>query len=507
MKLMNLTEKLKKPTWISAIFAFIVGIAVHLFGLVNILHNHDNITRAWGYGDGISSGRWFLHFVGEAVNRIGGNINLPLVCGGIFIAFLAVSAALFVSVLEVKGRKSAAVIGAVFVTFPAVTSTMFYRYTAGYYGLAIFLAVLAVWVIDKNKFGFIISGIFTALALGIYQAYLPLTVAMFVLVMIKRVLDKDEIFLKHLLRGIRYCGSVVIGLVLYFVILHISLAAMGIELTGYQGIGTMGKLSLSQIPSLVITAFKSFVLMPLENYCSLSSIPAIKYSYILLGLVTVLTVIYVLIIKKKKITDIIMTVFLGVMFPIAVNLIVIMCPDGVIYTLMVYSFAVVLCTPLVLVETCPVGSIRKFASVSGIALVLCLVMSYGYLANVNYSSMYYANRQTENYMNGFISQIRSTEGFSADKKWVLVGTQINDPLFCDPWQSVDIFGGSAHTYGTINGYSRNWWIEAYTGITPPWADGETTEKIMSDPAVEAMPTWPDSGSIQIIDDVVVIKIS
>ena len=504
---MKLTEQLKKPTWIAAIFAFVTGIAVHLFGLVNILHNHDNITRSWGYGDGISSGRWFLHLVGEAVSAIGGNVNLPLVCGVIFIAFLALSAALFVSVIGIKGRKSAAIIGAVFVTFPAVTSTMFYRYTAGYYGLAIFLSVLAVWVIDKNKFGFIISGVFTALALGIYQAYLPLTVAMLVLVMIKRVLTEDESFLKHLLRGIRYCASVVIGLVLYFVIMRLSLAVMGIELTGYQGIGTMGKLSISQIPSLVITAFKSFILMPFENYCSLSSINAIKYSYIFLGLVTVATVIYVLIIKKKKLTDVIMTVFLGVMFPIAVNLIVIMCPDSVIYTLMVYSFAVVLCTPIVLVETCPAGSIRKYTSAGAMALVLCLVMSYSYLANVNYSSMYYANRQTENYLNGLITQIRSTEGFTADKKWVLVGDYINDPLFYDPWQSVDIFGGSAHTYGTINGYSRNWWIESYTGITPPWADGNTTKKIENSDEVADMPTWPDSGSIQIIDDVVVIKIS
>jgi len=172
---MKLTEQLKKPTWIAAIFAFFTGIAAHLFGLVNILHNHDNITRSWGYGDGISSGRWFLHLVGEAVSAIGGNVNLPLVCGIIFIAFLAVSAALFVSVLGVKGRKSAAIIGAVFVTFPAVTSTLFYRYTAGYYGLAIFLAVLAVWVIDMNKYVFLrINDKFKMFFKGNYDAFLEL---------------------------------------------------------------------------------------------------------------------------------------------------------------------------------------------------------------------------------------------------------------------------------------------------------------------------------------------
>lgn len=67
-----------------------------------------------------------------------------------------------------------------------------------------------------------------------------------------------------------------------------------------------------------------------------------------------------------------------------------------------------------------------------------------------------------------------------------------------------MYGGKGSTY--INAYSRNRWIQQYFGYKIPIANEETVRKLKKQPEVKEMPCWPDSGSIKVIDDTVVIKL-
>ena len=40
----KIRESFKKPFWFTVYSTFIFGLAVHLFGIVNVLHNHDDIS-------------------------------------------------------------------------------------------------------------------------------------------------------------------------------------------------------------------------------------------------------------------------------------------------------------------------------------------------------------------------------------------------------------------------------------------------------------------------------
>jgi len=103
MRLAQIKELLKTPAGISIAAAMGVGSVVHLFGFVNVLHNYDDIAQQpRGYGTGISSGRWLLSLLGDSAEWLGGNYNLPLVNGLLFIALLAISAGLLVSVFVLK---------------------------------------------------------------------------------------------------------------------------------------------------------------------------------------------------------------------------------------------------------------------------------------------------------------------------------------------------------------------------------------------------------------------
>ena len=144
-----------KPPHLAAAAAFGSGLLVHLFGLVNVLHNYDDIAQQpRGYGTGVTSGRWLLSIMGDFCDAIGGNFNLPTVNGLLFLLLIAVSAGLLVSVFRIRNRASAALMGVLFAVFPSAFSTLAFRYTAVYYGVAILLSAAAVFV-----FAFVFSAI------------------------------------------------------------------------------------------------------------------------------------------------------------------------------------------------------------------------------------------------------------------------------------------------------------------------------------------------------------
>ena len=136
--------------------------------------------------------------------------------------------------------------------------------------------------------------------------------------------------------------------------------------------------------------------------------------------------------------------------------------------------------------------------------LLILVFAYANGANVNYTALYYANRQTENYLNAMVVQVRMTEGFDTEKEWAFIGS-IDDPLMYNSWQEEDVYGGNNAAVDLINKYSRNWWIRYSFGYSIPQASEEKTQQLAQMQEVKAMPCWPDEGSIKVIGDTVVIK--
>ena len=143
---------------------------------------------------------------------------------------------------------------------------------------------------------------------------------------------------------------------------------------------------------------------------------------------------------------------------------------------MVYSFALVPCVPLVLIETFPktdglLKKLQRTLAGAAVCFVLIIVTCNAYMANVNYTSLYYANRQTENYLNSMVAQVRLTEGFTPDKKWAPLGA-INDPLLQGTWNNTPLYGGNRHSNDLLTAYSWQSWINLYHGYALPWANHE-----------------------------------
>lgn len=512
----------------TAFFAAVVGgFLVHLFGMITIIHNYDDIfVQPFGFGSTIQSGRWALAVVGGLFHILFGTYNLSFVYGLLFLVLLGLSAAQLVAMFHIQNHKIAAAIGLLLVTFPTATSTMFFKYTAHYYGLAIFLAVVAARQLAESKRGFFLGTLFIVLSLGIYQAYLPLTIGILVLFLLKRALDDDSATLWRTLRtGLFFCLSIITALVVYRVMVDVSVVVGNhvlvlarkmlpnivipdFVLSDYQGINTMGQFTVASLLSTVVKAFTTFFTHPFNGYGSLTPTIVLQVLYPLLWTMIIVVVAVSLVVKKKRITHILSAVLLLLLFPVAVNTIIIMCPDSTIYTLMVYGLVLVPCAPFLLYES---GNSAAIPARLGTAfkrllaaVAVLMVSSYGIMANVNYSYMYYQTRQTENYMVSLVAQIRMTDDYTADKPWAFVG-RIDDPLLKTVWDEIPMYGGSSGSQKMLNAYSQKDWISNYIGYSPTWATDAQIAKIKKTDEFKSMPVWPDAGSIRVINGCVVVR--
>lgn len=497
--------------------AILTGLASHLFALTNVLQNHDNIAVLNGYGAGVTSGRWFLNILGDFIGRVWGNYNLPFFNGLLCILLLSVSAAVITERFRITDLRLCAAWGGVFLAFPSVTSMLFYRYAAPYYALAVLLTVLSVWYTGRGKYGFLTASVLSACAMGIYQAYVPLMASLYILLLLRKILEEDSQILVIVKEGCIYLGTLALSFLEYFIFLKASLFCYHASLSGYQGIDHMGKMTLGEIPVLFKRMYGSFLKLPVENYYGVTETLVLKVSAALLGVFCAAFLICLLLFRKRSIAA--GTLALCLLFPAAVNSIILMCPDGNIYTLMIYASVCVFLMPIVLFDKVKdraplagpegrqAGSKRWMAAAEkGMFLTFaCLILNYVWLSNGNYTRMYFTTRQTENYFNSLITEVKGTDQYSPSFKWAFIGKNIEDPLFNNPWGNSFDYGGSQKTL--INFYSRDAFIRAYTGCHFLAADESETEALKQDPFIRDMPCYPESGSIAVYKDMIIIKLS
>ena len=121
----------------------------------------------------------------------------------------------------------------------------------------------------------------------------------------------------------------------------------------------MGKINIADIPGLIKEAIASFYKLPISDYCNLASTNILKIGYLILGILCVTEICYAIWGMKRKAESSLMMLFLGSVFPVAVNFIVIMCPESHIYTIMVLGMVVVLFVPIVLYDVLSKNNIKN----------------------------------------------------------------------------------------------------------------------------------------------------
>lgn len=498
---MIINERLKKVLYSGIVFSFIA----HFFGIINIIKNYDNIAVKNGYGASLIYGRWFLKLLADFNWKLLGSWNLQFFNNVIALGILTISAYLFIIIFDIKENKYIVLSTGLFLTFPTVTSIIFFPYISIYYSISILFIFLGVFLNNKYKLGWILTIVFTTLSLGIYQANFSIMVSLNLLILIQQILKNNYSFQRNVKLVIKYIIILLISIFIYFIILKTTLFLSGEKLLNYDGLNLTSALSFSNIFKLIFRTYKEVLFLPFNNVYGLS--PSLLLSICIFCILFFDTILFI---KLLSNTDIlknkVLSILIFITYPIAIDLPVVMVSGTRIYTLMVYSFIFIFIMPIVFLnefnntKSFMISILKKMVFI----LLSLSIYGYSYFSNVNYTAMYYTTMQTQNYLNQIVLQIKMQKGFNENMRWIFVGN-IRDQLIFNPWAEGCLYGGNLSNY--YNDYSRVGWIEHYLGYYPPVSYLEDYEKENDIDIIKKMPLYPNDGSIKIINNYVIVKFS
>lgn len=206
-------------------------------------------------------------------------------------------------------------------------------------------------------------------------------------------------------------------------------------------------------------------------------------------------------------------------FPLAVNGIYLLAEKNSVYSIMRYPMVLVYIMGILILEyfqrseifACNLTDRIWARAINTAKIMICwigTVMIFGsmcsniYYANTQYLAMDMQYKQAYSYFISMITEIKLTDGYEADLPIVLIGDTIEDESF---YQNEDFaaYGMSGRSETLLNEYSRDVFWKKYIGFDHLIEDEGPWESL---PEVQAMPCYPQKGSIQVIDGAVVLKL-
>ncbi len=496
-------------TFLSAV---VLGLAAHLYMFANKFTNHDDLNQMFYADYGAASGRWLL----PPVLRLDGNLSIPWLIGLLSILLLAGTACVTVSLLRIRQPLGCFAASALMVTFPTVTATFGYMFSADAYFLSLLMAAWGAYAAVKWGWrGSALGAAALALSMSIYQSYLPVAAALMVGALLLETLDGDRSFRQLVWRGVRLAGTLLAAVAGYM--LSVRLTTRNTGLTDYEGISSMGKLSLAELPRLVLRSYRKYVDFFLRNDWS-CHFGFMKYAFILAGLATV--ILAVLLLRRRRLggARTALAVALAAVYPLAGALIYVMVPGGFVHIHMLYGLVYILLAPLALADFAAqdgkweAGGAALRSAASWVILLTMALTSYSYVVTANnaYLKADLGMRQCEAYSNRLLERVETCDGYKAGMDVVLVGSDVREealnptPEASTAWL-VGIFDmGNLRTYFTYRKFLRY-----YLGFTGPVYTGESeiARTLAETEQVRTMPLYPEAGSVQVIDGMVVVKLN
>ena len=499
------------------IYTYCYGIAAHGIMMFNKISWHDDLAlgRLLSFETATGLGRWFravLAYV-VAVMMNGTNLSLPLFHGLVSIFFIALSVFILIQIFHIESVWFQSILCGLFVTYPVVTGTFGFMFTAPYYFFALFLAVFAVYfeLLRNDTLSFAASSICICLSLGIYQAYFSVAVSCFVIIMITGIVDDSLESIKSIfLQGIRYILICVFGLVEYYIIWKVFLKIFNISVNSHQGFNRIGLSGIGNYIKGIGRAYSIFFMRSSNNGCDLFPMRGAMLLEWLVILICIGISLKIIIrkIRKEFLKGLILACLIGLL-PLCFNLISLICaasPGSYVHTLMLYANTILYVYCIWLLQYTMRKKIRlanKGCWVIATLMALLVIMNV-YFANACYLKAEIYHNQTMNEMTVLVTRVKSVEQYKDEMPVALImtgdvdSTRTNNHAFDDI--AIIPFGTRLDPYymkrNVIN------YLNIWCGFSPEFVDSKYFENMKE---VEEMPCYPDDGSIRIIENTVVIK--
>ena len=511
----------KETMLVCLIAVFLWGLAAHGYGFLHRNLSHDGlnvfVAGEWEETWKIMLGRYFVPAY-RAVFR--GPIMLPWLIGLWGLFWTAVAAYMVVRLLEVRSKFQMVLICGVLVTnITYISQIATYLYEFDFNGFAIVLAVGAVclWRYRPGLGCCALGAVCVMLSIGIYQSFVAVAVTLIIWISIMDLLREKPVKMVFQ-NGLWGIGMLVLGGVLYWLVGTVVHAVTGIGLEARTDALAVadGESFLSQYVRLIVPAIVDLggnIVHP--AYCRVPQIGLI------LGILALLAVLCVRICRRKKFTwdRIALIAILCLALPFGMNCVYFLAKGEGMHDLTTYAtwyfYIILLQLAFWVYENA--GKPSPAANLTAIAACVLVVWVLGQnvtLANTAYVKKKMDADGTFSTMTRVIAMLEQQEGYEpGETKIAMVGVPLNTasrPAFDNVKTITGLVGDIsvssdviAWNYNAYDSYFR--YVMNYPVVM--CGEEERVEKVLSSPQVAEMPAFPKAGCMEMVNGILVIKLS
>lgn len=516
---MNTKKALPEYVRICLGATFLLGVIAHGMALVNKFCLADEAAYLFSVGSTTVSGRWFLGMIGGFVRWFFGspNFSLPLTGGLLTILLTGLCSCVLVSWMGLKKKISWILISGLMITFPIMPCLFFYHFTAPYYMAGLLLIFLggAILCRNRNIQAFVGGVVLVCLGLSIYQAFVSLFLSLLLIFFFREVTEQNEWTASKLLREILwFCVSCVAIALVYLLSVKISNLLNHTKLLDYKGISSMGSASISDYVGRIKLALYLYLFPNKSDRYAFLFPYRLADCYFWVIVCSALLISRTALRLRKTPLKLVTILLVLVFFPFASNFIYIACDASDIYTLVLFGqlapFLLLVCLADWLLPSALYRSDWKKLIETVPVLLLSVFCLYSVrVDNAVYTEAQFAQTRSQAYFNGIVTQVKSTPGYTANSHVAFVGNPVSatNAVFrrIDGFAQISIF---PLTYSDnpfcVSYHGWQEYISLWCGFNPIYEDGAKYAEL---PEVQAMPDYPDNGSIKMINDVVVVKLN
>ena len=492
------------PQWkMCFLSALIMGIVAHLYKITNWLPNWDSLVFRYDAQNMLALGRWFLPVVCAPSSFY----DLPWIAGLFAIVFHALGAVCICKALDIRKNTTAILIGALVATFPTVTSVMMYNYVADGYAIAFLLSCIAALLATKEKPNYVTAAIIIAFAVGAYQAYITVTIMILLVYLIGQLLKKESDLKKLIIKSISFLVTGAAGMMLYYLILLGLLKITGTTLLEYQGFDNAAAFEGINVLEALYVIKNSFTSYFFDFTKGINTFAVIN----IMVFVAIIVLYLVDIIRNKLSTlKIVMFLICVAFLPIGASVLVFMNSVIDYHNLMKMGFVMFYMLLVIQYEKAEFKNVKLNLAKLWAILVLTVLVVFNQtiIANVSYHKLHIAYEKSYGILIRIADRIEQTEGSEKCGKIAIVGhleeseaygvslppdmTGTTDGLIL---RADDEVVGQSVMCSAINDYCSKDYI---------FIHGAEKDEIIKKTA--HMNNWPGKNSIEIIDDVIVVKL-
>lgn len=498
-------NKYDKTAFLSAL---ICGLAVHIYKFTNTLPNGDALYNFYDPQNIVASGRWFLS-VACAPSSF---FDLPWVEGLFSLVYIALTAVVICRIFNIQNKALSALSACMLVSFPGITETFFYGFTADGYFFAMLISSVAIYLSTRDGKKILLlplSALLICLACGIYQSHVSFALILALLFFVYRVFEGSV----TARLAWRYVGEhalvFTMGLLLYYVIWKICLAAEGVSATDYLDISAIGISALSprSIVNAVLGCFQNvfFALIDQSNGQAPTLYSILNIIFTAAFAIGTVTVIFKLKLWQRK------TLFV-------LTLIALICiiPMSCIWLFaspnMSYRPMMLTCLAIIPIFTAVIFD-RYLSNTLGniLALLLALIIvNNGLLANISYFYMDMCYEKTCATALEMTMRMHMTADDEEIREIAIIGSaaKTSETLLGDtaPSLRARVLTSRLQSDLLSDKYRVYYFFSEVLGVEFPFTSEDGCTELERDPEICAMGVWPARDAMILRDGVLIIKI-